>query len=109
MRPKRAGSKQPNASVVEQGSTVSSEAFPVKLFWSKKYPPCVRGSNVWNGAIWSGSPGNSKSKLFISSLSSDEVMRTGNPLWKVTMPEVAQPFRILPAAPDFLGIGSSQK
>src|SRR5690349_20729297 len=68
----------------------------------------LRGSMVWNGAPRLGCPGVSKSKLDCSSMSSCSVIRIGNPLWNVVMPDIAQPFRILPLNPSYCGTGNCQ-
>src|SRR6516225_595741 len=58
-----------------------------KLEGSKARWPGERGFRVLNGATKSGCPGNRKSKLFSSSVSAEEKMRIGNPLWNVRIPE----------------------
>src|SRR5579862_4556432 len=62
-----------------------------KAVGSKKYSPDVSGDMRRNGATWLGSPGDSKSKLFISSRSLLDVMRMGKPDCKVVIVLKAHP------------------
>src|SRR5271169_5467718 len=60
----------------------------------------LRGLTVLNGAVRLGSPGATKSNVVSScSTSSWEVMRIGNPLWNVRMPDTSQPSSSLPLKP----------
>src|SRR5258708_32108033 len=65
--------------------------------------PGPRGFSLLNGATRLGSPGVSKSKLDCSSVSSWEVMRIGNTLWNVVIPETARPSKPWPSRPPHWG------
>src|SRR6266498_3739805 len=85
--PNSVGSKHPNTfwsaqlgGEVGSVGSLGTVAFSVKLLGSKKLPPCFLGSCVCSGASCRGSPGSSKSKLFMSSLSAEVEMRIGKPL-----------------------------
>src|SRR5215471_6255598 len=79
---------------------------------SNTNPPCFLASHctsepaAYPGAQF-GSPGASKNVLRNCSMSSDEVMRTGKPVWNVTMPETCQPLSSCPLNPSNFGTGSA--
>src|SRR5712692_10616082 len=82
---------------------VGSQVALLKELGSKPRLPGPRGSSLLNGATRFGAPGVSKSKLDCSSVSSCEVIRIGNPLWNVVIPDTAQPFNAFPLKPSYLG------
>src|ERR1700693_2545975 len=74
---------------------------------SNAKPLCCLTSQVWNGAVRLGSPGASKKMLLNSSMSSEEVMRIGNPAWKVRIPDHSHPSTSLPVNPSYFGTGKA--
>src|ERR1700722_1974827 len=100
----------PGVQQIERGALPMVPGGTVELVnnvGSKAKPLCCFTFHVWNGAVRFGSPGASKKILLNSSMSSEEVIRIGNPVWKVRIPDHSHPSTSLPVKPSYFGTGKA--